>query len=297
MHQKAETRQRETTGAQAPQAPQQPTNEQLAALAKDGDRQALAALWAQNKGLLYILCRRYASRFAWRAAAAGVTWEDIQQEGYFMICTAVRLYDPARGAQFASLLPYIVRNHLQELLGIRTQRARNDPLSKAASLDEPLDAEDEAGATRADLVPDPAAVAAFESAEQALFIRKLRADLERSLARLDPRQADALRGKYYMGYTLQQLAESMGVSQERARQLQAKGLAAMRRCVRELRPYLDEIRTIHAYRGTGFGAWKNGGSVEERTAERLEREQRQFAHSAAQELAKTLEDARQEKGG
>lgn len=297
MHQKAETRQRENTGAQAPQAPQQPTNEQLAALAKDGDRQALAALWAQNKGLLYILCRRYASRFAWRAAAAGVTWEDIQQEGYFIICTAVRLYDPARGAQFAALLPYIVRNHLQELLGIRTQRARNDPLSKAASLDEPLDAEDEAGATRADLVPDPAAAAAFESAEQALFIRKLRADLERSLARLDSRQADALRGKYYMGYTLQQLAESMGVSQERARQLQAKGLAAMRRRLRELRPYLDEIRTTHAYRGTGFGAWKNGGSVEERTTERLEREQRQFARTTARQLAKTLEEARQEKGG
>lgn len=293
----AENRQRETTGAQTEQAPQQPTNEQLAALAKDGDRQALATLWAQNKGLLHILCRRYASRFAWRAAAAGVTWEDIQQEGYFMICTAVRLYDPARGAQFASLLPYIVRNHLQELLGVRTQRARNDPLSKAASLDEPLDAEDEAGATRADLVPDPAAAAAFESAEQALFIRKLRADLEHALAKLDPRQADALRGKYFIGYTLRQLAESMGVSQERARQLQTKGLAAMRRRVRELRPYLDEIRTTHAYRGTGFGAWKNGGSVEERTAERLEREQRQFAHSAAQELAGMLEETRQERGG
>ena len=71
----------------------------------------------------------------------------------------------------------------------------------------------------------------------------------------------------------------------------------MRRRVRELRPYLDEIRTTHAYRGTGFGAWKNGGSVEERTAERLEREQRQFAHSAAQELAGMLEETRQERGG
>lgn len=292
-----ENRQKETTSAQAQQAPSSPTNEQLAALAKGGDRQAMAALWAQNKGLLYILCRRYASRFAWRAAAAGVTWEDIQQEGYFIICEAVRLYDPARGAQFTALLGYVARNHLYDVLGIRTQRARNDPLSKAASLDEPIDAEDEAGATRADLVPDPAAAAAFEDAEQALFIQQLHEDLERALAKLDPRQADALRGKYFIGYTLRQLAESMGVSQERARQLQTKGLVAMRRRVRELRPYLDEIRTTHAYRGTGFGAWKNGGSVEERTAERLEREQRQFAHSAAQELSRMLEEARQEKGG
>lgn len=293
---RAENRQRETTDARPPQAPQQPTNEQLAAQAKDGDKQALAALWAQNKGLLHILCRRYVSRFAWRAAAAGVTWEDIQQEGYFIICETARLYDPDRGTMFSSLLPYIVRKHLQELLGIRTQRAQNEPLSKAASLDEPLDTEDEAGATRADLVPDPAAAAAFESAEQALFIRKLRADLEHALAKLDPRQADALRGKYFIGYTLRQLAESMGVSQERARQLQTKGLAAMRRHLTELRPYLEDIRATHAYRGTGFAAWKNSGSVEERTVERLEREQRQFAHTTARQLSGMLEDACQERG-
>lgn len=38
-----ENRQKETTGAQAPQAPSSPTNEQLAALAKGGDRQARRA--------------------------------------------------------------------------------------------------------------------------------------------------------------------------------------------------------------------------------------------------------------
>ena len=292
----AENRQRETTGAQPPQAPQQPTNEQLAVLAKDGDKQALAALWAQNKGLLYILCRRYVSRFAWRAAAAGVTWEDIQQEGYFIICETARLYDPDRGTMFSSLLPYIVRKHLQELLAIHTLRAQNDPLSKATSLDEPLDTEGETGATRADLVPDPAAAAAFERAEQALFIQQLHEDLERTLAKLNPQQADVLRGKYYMGYTLRQLAESMGCTPERAKALQAAALAAMRRHLTELRPYLEDIRATHAYRGTGFAAWKNSGSVEERTVERLEREQRQFAHTTARQLAGMLEDACQERG-
>lgn len=42
-----ENRQKETTSAQAPQAPSSPTNEQLAALAKGGDRQAMAALWGK----------------------------------------------------------------------------------------------------------------------------------------------------------------------------------------------------------------------------------------------------------
>lgn len=105
-----------------------------------------------------------------------------------------------------------------------------------------------------------------------------------------------MRGKYYLGYTLRQLAESMGISLERARQLQAKGMSAMRRHETLLRPYLEEICTTHAYRGTGFSAWAYGGSVEERTVERLEREQRQFARSTARQLAGMLEDARQERG-
>ena len=38
-----------------------PTNEALAALAKAGDREALAALWEQNRGLLRIMFSRLAA--------------------------------------------------------------------------------------------------------------------------------------------------------------------------------------------------------------------------------------------
>lgn len=33
----------------------------------------------------------------------------------------------------------------------------------------------------------------------------------------------------------------------------------------------DEVISTRAWRGTGFGAWKSGGSVQERTAEYLEK--------------------------
>ena len=38
-----------------------PTNEALAAQAQAGDREALAALWEQNRGLLALLFRRLAA--------------------------------------------------------------------------------------------------------------------------------------------------------------------------------------------------------------------------------------------
>ena len=53
------------------------TNEALAEKAKAGDRDALAALWMQNRGLLGMMGRRYFSRYEQQAKAAGVTLEDV----------------------------------------------------------------------------------------------------------------------------------------------------------------------------------------------------------------------------
>lgn len=288
-------------------AGQQEANAALAALAATGNAFALGQLWEINKGLLRSMFWKWYPSHREQADAHGLTADDFEQEGYFAVKYAAEHYDPGKGFAFSTWLAYAMKRQIDQTLtgGHRrkitdpdgkTRTTSADPLNHCTSLDLPMDAEDEAGATRADLVPDPAAAAAFEDAEQALFIQQLHEDLERALAKLDPRQADALRGKYYLGYTLRQLAESMGISLERARQLQAKGMTAMRRHETLLRPYLEEICTTHAYRGTGFSAWAYGGSVEERTVERLEREQRQFARSTARQLARMLEEARQERG-
>ncbi|MDO4270395.1 MAG: hypothetical protein Q4C72_05635 [Eubacteriales bacterium] len=51
-----------------------------------------------------------------------------------------------------------------------------------------------------------------------------------------------------------------------------KGLRKLRhpQNARRLEPYREQIITTHAYHGTGFSAWKYGGSVEERIIERPE---------------------------
>ena len=55
------------------------TNEELAARAKTGDRDALAQLWEQNRGVLASIFRELARKAGARMAAMGVTWEDVEQ--------------------------------------------------------------------------------------------------------------------------------------------------------------------------------------------------------------------------
>ena len=124
-----------------------PTNEALAAQAKAGDREALAALWEQNRGLLRVMFNRLAAAYRERMDAAGVTLEDLEQEGYFAVAKAAKLYDPSAGTKFATFLFYPVKTAFSSAVGLRTERQRQEPLCRCDSLDVPLYAEDNGSAT------------------------------------------------------------------------------------------------------------------------------------------------------
>lgn len=249
------------------EAKDKPTNEALALRAKTGDREALAALWEQNRPLLGIMFRRLAAKSRERTAAAGVTLDDLEQEGFFATVKAVELYEPQSGAKFSTFLRYPVMQRFFAAVGLRTSRQKGDPLSRAQSLDEPLDSEDGDGAARGELVPDPAAAQAFQSAEERLYNKQLHKALDECLDAIDARQAAVLRGRYYEGRTQGEIAGTLGVAPQRAQQLERMGLRAMRhKGTRRLAQYREEI-TSRAYRGTGFAAWKQGGSAPERWAE------------------------------
>ena len=127
--------------------------------------------------------------------------------------------------------------------------------------------------TLADAVPDPAAQADFEAAEARTFNAQLRQTLEASIDTLKPAEAHPVRGRPFAGKTLQALGDELGVSRERARQLEARALRRLRGRP-ALQAYREEI-TSRAYRGTSFAAWKANGSVPERWAEWAEAKEAQ----------------------
>ena len=275
---RTENEQREKIRTEAEQK-KMSTNEALAAQAKAGDREALAVLWEQNRGLLALMFRRLAAAYRERMDAAGVTLEDLEQEGYFAVATAAKLYDSGVGAKFTTFLYYPVRKVFASAVGLHSERQRREPLCRSESLDAPLDVSDDGGTTRGDTVPDTAAEQAFKDADECLYTTQLHSALDDAMALLDERQAVVLRGRFYERRTLASLADQLGVSVERIRQMQDKGILMLRRPQPQskLTAYHDEIIMNHSYRGTGWSAWKENGSVEERIVEKIDAESPWFS--------------------
>lgn len=249
------------------------TNEELVTKAKTGDRDALAQLWEQNRGLLATLFGELARKAGARMAATGVTWEDVEQSFFLAVALAVRLYEPERGVLFTSFLRYPVKAVFFDLVGWRTEHQKRDPLGQCASLDEPVSGEDGSQTPRGELVPDPAAGRQFQDAEERLYTEQLHVDLEDCISTLDEHRAAVIRARYFEEKTLSEIGERLGVNTSRVGQLERDAMRKMRsgRNIQRLWQYREMIISKHAYHGTGLSAWKyGGGSVEERTLVYLE---------------------------
>ena len=295
-----ETRTPGGAGAQQAAPPldqRQELNNMLAQLARQGNSAALTQLWEINRPVIRTMFWRWYSRNQGVAESAGVTLEDFDQEGYFAVKEAAEYHNPEKGA-FLTALQYFVQHRIQKatLQGRgryvvtedgRRVRVSAEPLDSAQSLDEPVPWDDAGEVTRADVTPDPAAAQAFEDAEQNSYRQELRAVLDKALSLLPDRQRNVIAWRFYEGLTLQQAAALDGVTKDRIRAIEGAALRALRQN-QELRRFYGEDLLSRAYQGTGFGAWKSGGSVQERLVERQEERERCLAASSTKHLAELL---------
>ena len=101
---------------------------------------------------------------------------------------------------------------------------------------------DENDSTLADLVADEAGLAPAEAAEETVFAQAV----DRSLSeRLTPREAEVLRLRYGLAdhreRTLAEVGQAMGISRERARQLEATAMHKLRRDVPFRRAFQEHM--------------------------------------------------------
>ena len=247
------------------------TNEELAMLVKSGDNEAAAQLWEQTRRLLYGLFYKRYNEHRERTAAAGITQEDLQQEAYFALLEAVQAFSPEKGYRLTTYFGFLVMTRFASLVGLRTPAQRKRPLDNAESMDEALPGAEDI--TRGEVIPDPSALQMLRGVEDDLYTAQLHSALEVCLASMEAGHAAMLRARYYKQLTAVQIAAATGYELATVRQLEQRAMRAARhpQNMRRLRQYREEIMTVHAYHGTGFNAWKNGGSVEERAIEHLER--------------------------
>ena len=261
---------------------QQDTNAALAALAAAGNSFALGQLWEINRGLLHRLFWQWYSKNKAVADSAGLTIEDFDQEAFFAVQAAAQAFDPEKGT-FATLLGYYVQNRIRKVVcgehgrlmtteDGREVRISANPLNGSTSLDTPLDDTDGGSSTLGDLQEAPAAVQAFQAAEDDLYTEELHAALEEALNKLTAKQADVIRRHYFGRKSFAEIAREDGTTLNAARNHEVTAFIAMRRNPALVR-WHDDIISAKAWTGTGWNAWNRYGSVQERTVEYLEKKE------------------------
>ena len=194
---------------------------------------------------------------------------------------AVQAFEPEREYKFISWIKFPFKTRCNALLGIRGNKAPR-LLNQCRSLDETIGENEDT--TRLDMIADPGAGEDFESAEDREYTRQLHEALAEAMGALQEKYRDILQWRYYDSLTLKQCGERLQCSPEYARQLNRQAIARMRsgQPMRILRRFLGESSFV--YTGTGLQAWKSGGSVQERMAERVEKEAKRERFSELEEL-------------
>lgn len=260
---------------------QQETNKALAALAAAGNTFALGQLWEVNKSFIRQQLWQWYEKNKPVADSAGLSFEDLVQEGYFAVEYAAKHYSAEQGC-FTTYLGYALLHQIQKITTgehrriITTEDGRRaelsaDPLNSCISLDEHLDGEDEGSGTRGELISDPAAEIAFRAVDDDSYTQELHKALEKAIdTNLTDKQASVIRKHYFEGKDFSQIAQENGISANAAKQTESQTLRKLQYKACYLRRWHDEIISTRAWQGTGWNAWNCGGSVEERTVEHLE---------------------------
>ena len=255
---------------------QQATNAALAALAAAGNTFALGQLWEVNKGFIRRQLWQWYEKNKPVADNAGLSFEDLEQEGYFAVGYAARHYNAEQGS-FTTYLCYALLKQVRKVIcgehtrSVTTGDGRRvavsaNPLNECSSLDVRFDESDENSSTKGETIEDPAAAQAFQQAEDDIYTEELHAALEEALGKLPERTAHVLRRRYYDQKSLRAVGEEIGVHCERVSQIEWSGIRKLQE-LPGLSRWHDDVISTRAWCGTGFSAWNGRGSVQERSVE------------------------------
>ena len=257
------------------------TNEELAERIQTGEKQLCSQLWAQVKRFVYMQAARYGARTSGICRCSGVELDDLEQEAYLAMLDAVKAYDSQSGFLFTTYLHRHLLNHWRSLLGLRTVKGKNNPLNLSIRLESPIGAQEDENITVGDMIPDSGAEQALESAIDGIYRQQLHDVLECCITSLPERKSDTIRGRYYRGETLKQIANRWGVSISSIKDLEKNSLRDLKRGqnYQRLKGWREDIISRYAYKGTMYPFKVFGGSVVERTVEKLDKLEHDFTEN------------------
>ena len=265
------------------------SNEELVVEIQAGAVERLGELWRQVEGLVKWKANQIMTALE-GSCSRGVEFEDLYQSGYPAMVDAVNTYDPVAGGAFSTWFMFYLKNAFQVATGRRTQKGRREPLNNAISLDTPLtDAADSDDLMA--MVADPTGMQRLDPMEETIWYKQLQETVEAALETVPEQYREILRLRYWEELTLEDIGDLRGISKERVRQMENKGIRLLRqpRNACHLRPFYDFDYYCH----TSLSAFKQTGlSIQERylviEEERKEQESRRRQKTHEKEIANAV---------
>jgi len=210
-------------------------------LAKAGDRFARQKLTVHYLPLLLAVARRYRHQ--------GLSLSELVNEGTFGLVRAIERFDLARKLRFGTYAKWWMRDAIEQALAnqgrlvrlpthvMRALRGRerlNDPDGPGAAPESEEGEGETSGQRRSPFSdPDQGEIGIEETTPEVLFVEKQQqALLDRGLARLSERERQVLVCRFGLygteSRTLMTLADELGVSHERIRQIQNNAMRKLK---------------------------------------------------------------------
>ena len=186
------------------------TNEELVMEIKNGHPERIEELWLKVKRLITYWAHRWMLNGGDRFCRL-CDVDDLIQAGYLALVEAVRYYHEDCRYRLTTYLGYIVQiEFARAAFGTRTKSKQKAELD-SVSADEPLPD----GDPLIDLFPDPAALRAFDDADQIMSDEVAHKVLEDVMSmRLTQKQHKAMRAVFFDGILMKDYAERRGVSHQ-----------------------------------------------------------------------------------
>lgn len=308
------------------------TNEELVEKIQQGERDLLPQLWEQVERFVAKVAVRWAKAVEPDNVSQAIEFsEELIHTGYIAVVEAAEAYSPEQDATFVHFLSFYLKKYFVpecaarsgislSIYGRANDARRKKQQGQELSFNEEKmlsfyyptslnalvgnsgsgDKQDELG----DFIPDPADD--YADAEERIFQQQLHEALEAALVQLTENREKTIRLRFYQNLTLDEVAEKLGVTRERVRQIEEKALRDLRkpgvskdlegfveRCTQKMVQQYVEERTPY-YMRISIDTFHSSG---ESAVERIVFKREKLEQDALERITRLREQNQIRKGG
>lgn len=234
------------------------TNEELVRLIQSGQREYIPQLWEQIGDFVKYMADKHLLHYP---QSCQQFCGDMVNQAYFDFLKAIDGYKEGKG-KFTSYLSFHLRNAFNEVLQGRTQKAQNEPLNSAVSLDTPI--EDTEDLTLADMIIDTQAEAYYGRIEDQDFWQSVNEVVRQAIEKAIP---EDLQDLFFImlerGTSVADSLRIMGIEDKKDhRKYYERYRGGLRKLRKQLCIYLGKEKNRNTalddymYYQTGFNTWR-----------------------------------------